>query len=126
MQLLTIFAVIGMVLSAAGIYGLISYSVARRTHEIGIRMALGAERSDVFKLVIKKGLLLIVVGLVIGVAGALALTRVLRSLLYGVTVTDPVTFVGVSLLLMVVGLVACYIPARRATKIDPMSALRYE
>jgi ABC-type antimicrobial peptide transport system permease subunit len=89
-------------------------------------MALGAERSDVFKLVLKKGLLLIVVGLVIGVAGALALTRVLRSLLYGVTVTDPVTFAAVSLLLMAVGLVACYIPARRATKIDPMSALRYE
>jgi putative ABC transport system permease protein len=126
MQLLTIFAVIGLVLSAAGIYGLISYSVARRTHEIGIRIALGAERGDVFKLVIKKGLLLIVVGLVIGVAGALALTRVLTSFLYGVTTTDPMTFVAVSLLLIAVGLVACYIPARRATRIDPMSALRYE
>ncbi|MHC4565604.1 MAG: ABC transporter permease [Planctomycetota bacterium] len=103
-----------------------AYSVSRRTHEIGIRTALGAERSDVFKLVVKKGLILIVVGLVIGVAGALALTHVLRSLLFGVTPTDPMTFVAVSLLLMVVGLVACYIPARRATRIDPMSALRYE
>ncbi|MGD8499279.1 MAG: ABC transporter permease [Phycisphaerales bacterium] len=126
MQFLTIFAVIGLILAAAGIYGLISYSVARRTHEIGVRMALGAERSDVFKLVLKKGLLLIIVGLVIGVVGALALTRVLRSFLYGVTPTDPLTFVFVSLLLTVVGLMACYIPARRATKIDPMNALRYE
>ncbi|MHC4565571.1 MAG: FtsX-like permease family protein, partial [Planctomycetota bacterium] len=102
------------------------YSVSRRTHEIGIRTALGAERSDVFKLVVKKGLILIVVGLVIGVAGALTLSRVLASLLFGVSVTDPVTFVTVSVLLTVVGVVACYIPARRATKIDPMSALRYE
>jgi putative ABC transport system permease protein len=125
-QLLTSFAAIGLILAATGIYGLVSYSVSRRTHEIGIRTALGAERSDVFKLVVKKGLILIVVGLVIGVAGALALTHVLRSLLFGVTPTDPMTFVAVSLLLMVVGLVACYIPARRATRIDPMSALRYE
>jgi putative ABC transport system permease protein len=126
MQLLTIFAVIGLIIAAAGIYGVISYSVARRTHEIGIRMALGAQRSDVFKLVIKQGLFLIVIGLVIGVAGALALTRVLKSLLYGVTATDPMTFILVSLLLTAVGLLACYIPARRATKIDPISALRYE
>ncbi|UCF14239.1 MAG: ABC transporter permease [Phycisphaerales bacterium] len=126
MQLLTAFAVIGLILAAAGIYGLVSYSVARRTHEIGVRMALGARHIDVLKLVIRKGLILILVGLVIGVAGALALTRVLASLLFGVTATDPMTFVAVSLLLMVVGLVACYIPARRATKIDPMSALRYE
>ena len=126
MQLLTIFAAIGLVLSAAGIYGLISYSVAQRTHEIGVRVALGAQRSNVLGLVIRKGLVLILVGVVIGVTGALALTRVLRSLLYGVTATDPMTFVVVSLVLMAVGLIACYIPARRATKIDPMSALRYE
>ena len=126
MQLLAIFAVMGLVLATVGIYGVISYTASRRTHEFGVRMALGAQRSDVLKLVIKKGLILIIVGLVIGVAGALALTRVLRSLLYGVTATDPMTFIAVSLLLTVVGLIACYIPARRATKIDPMSALRCE
>jgi putative ABC transport system permease protein len=126
MKLLTIFAVLGLVIAAVGIYGVISYSVVQRTHEMGIRMALGAQRGDVFHLVIKKGLTLIVVGLVIGVAGALALTRVLANLLYGVTPTDPFTFVAVSLFLTAIGLVACYIPARRATKIDPMTALRYE
>jgi putative ABC transport system permease protein len=126
MKLISLFAGVGLVLAAVGLYGVMSYSVARRTHEIGVRMALGAERSNVFKLVIKKGLALIVIGMVIGVAGALALTRVLRSLLYDMAPTDPVTFVAVCLLLTAVGLLACYIPARRATKIDPMTALRYE
>ena len=120
------FAALALFLASIGVYGTTAYSVSRRTHEIGVRMALGAERNDVLKLVIKKGLILIVVGLIIGVAGALALTRVLASLLFGVRPTDPMTFIAVSLLLMVVGLVACYIPARRATKIDPMVALRYE
>ena len=123
---LSAFGGAGLFLSALGVGGVLAYMVTRRTREIGIRMALGAERGDVFKLVLKKGLLLIIVGLIIGVAGALALTRVLRSLLYDVAPTDPMTFIFVSLLLMVVGLVACYIPARRATKIDPMVALRYE
>ncbi len=125
-QLLTSFAVTGLILAVTGIYGLISYSVSRRTQEVGVRMALGAERCDVIKLVIRKGLVLIGVGLVIGVAGALALTRVLRSLLFGVAPTDPMTFIAVSLLLAAVGLIACYIPARRAARIDLMMALRYE
>jgi putative ABC transport system permease protein len=126
MKFIGLFAGVGLVLATVGLYGIMSYSVARRTHEIGIRMALGGKRSDVLALIIKKGFVLIVVGLVIGVAVGLALTRVLRSLLYGVTPTDPTTFVLVSLLLTAVGLLACYIPARRATKIDPMVALRYE
>jgi putative ABC transport system permease protein len=126
MKFIGLFASVGLVLATVGLYGIMSYSVARRTHEIGIRMALGGKRSDVLTLIIKKGFVLIVVGLVIGVAGGLALTRVLRSLLYGVTPTDPATFVLVSLLLGAVGLLACYIPARRAAKIDPMAALRYE
>ncbi|UCF17362.1 MAG: ABC transporter permease, partial [Phycisphaerales bacterium] len=126
MQLLTVFALVGLAIAVVGLYGVISYSVARRTHEIGTRMALGARRIDVLKLVIKKGLILIVVGVFIGVGGALALTRVLRSFLYDVTPTDLMTFVAVAVLLTVVGLLACYIPARRAARIDPMTALRYE
>jgi putative ABC transport system permease protein len=126
MKFIGLFAGVGLVLAAVGLYGIMSYSVARRTHEIGVRMALGAHYTDVLKIMLRKGLILILIGLAIGVVGALALTRVLRSLLFGVTTTDPVTFVAISLLLMVVGLIACIIPARRATKIDPMSALRYE
>lgn len=120
------FATVGLVLAAIGIYGVLSYSVVQRTHEIGVRITLGAHCLDVLELVIKKGLILIVVGMIVGTAGALVLTRVMSSLLYGVAPTDPATFIVVSVLLMIVGFIACYIPARRATKIDPMEALRYE
>jgi putative ABC transport system permease protein len=126
MLLLGLLAAIALALATVGIYGLMSYSITERTHEIGIRMALGAQGRDVLKMVVGQGLKLIAIGLVIGVAGAFALTRLMSSLLFGVSAFDPLTFMAVSTLLAAAGLLACYIPARRATKVDPMVALRYE
>ncbi len=124
--LISLFAGLGLMLAAIGLYGLVSYSVARRTQEIGVRMALGAEKNDVLRLVVGQGSKLTLIGVAIGIPSALGLTRFLSSLLYGVKPSDPLTFVAVSLLLTGVALLACYIPARRAAKVDPMTALRHE
>ncbi|HYK20195.1 MAG TPA: FtsX-like permease family protein, partial [Pyrinomonadaceae bacterium] len=115
-----------MMLSAVGIYGLLSHAVMQRTQEMGIRMALGAQVGDVLKLVLRQGMMLALAGEAIGLAAAFALTRVIRGLLFGVTPNDATTFVIVAGVLAVVALLACYLPARRATKVDPLIALRYE
>jgi ABC-type antimicrobial peptide transport system permease subunit len=126
MMLLGGFALLALVLASIGIYGVISYSVAQRTREIGIRLALGAQIGDVIKLILKQGLALAVVGLALGLLVSFFVTKLMSSLLFGVSATDPVTFGIVALILLFVALLACYIPARRASKVDPNVALRYE
>ena len=124
--LLSIFAAVALVLTIIGLYGVMSYSVAQRTNEIGIRMALGAQTRDVLGLIVKDGMKLVLLGLVLGISGALGLTRLLSTLLFGVTTRDPVTFVAIAALLSFVAILACYIPAWRATRVDPLEALRCE
>lgn len=124
--LLTLFGVVALLLSAVGIYSVMAYSVSQRTNEIGIRMALGAQVADVLKLVIGQGMKLVVIGAAIGIAASLALTRMLKTLLFGVSTTDPLTYAAIAVLLLLVALLACYLPARRAMKVDPMIALRCE
>ncbi|HEV2686995.1 MAG TPA: FtsX-like permease family protein, partial [Bryobacteraceae bacterium] len=125
-MLLTMFSSVALVLAAVGIYGVISYSVAQRTGEFGIRMAMGASPRDVLRMVLGQGLLLGCIGVAVGAAGALALTRLIRGLLFGISSFDPLTFVVMAVTLTLVTLAACWIPARRATRVDPMVALRYE
>jgi len=126
MMLLGVFAALALVLSSVGIYGVVSYMVGQRTHEIGIRMALGAQQSDVLKIVLGQGAMMALAGVVAGLIGAIVLTRLLNKMLFNVSPTDPLTLVGVSVILTLVALVACYAPARRAMKTDPIIALRYE
>jgi putative ABC transport system permease protein len=126
LMLLSIFAGVALVLAIVGIYGVMSYAVTQRTHEIGIRMAIGAQPRDVFRMILGQGMFLTVIGLVIGLLGAFGLTRLMAAMLFAVKPTDPLTFAGVALLLAGVSLIACYIPGRRATKVDPVNSLRYE
>jgi ABC-type antimicrobial peptide transport system permease subunit len=126
MSLLGLFAALAMILVAVGIYGVIAYSVSQRTHEIGIRMAVGARRVDVLRLVVGQGVRMAAVGLTVGILGGFALTRLMTKLLFGVAPTDPFTFATVVILMMAVVLLACWIPARRAMRVNPIIALRYE
>jgi len=124
--LVTLFAVVGLLLAAIGIYGVMAYAVTERTHELGVRIALGADRGSVLRIVLGEAAWLAACGVGLGVAGAVAATRLIQTLLFGVTPTDALTFAAIAMLLTATALVASYIPARRATRVDPMVALRYE
>ena len=126
MLLLALFAIAATLIATCGIYGLMAYAVTQRRREIGVRMALGAERRDVLRLVLARALRIVAAGVILGLAGAFAVTRVLQTFLFGVTPTDPIAFTVVTLLLMTVGMTAAWLPARRATRIDPVAALRAE
>jgi putative ABC transport system permease protein len=120
------FGLLSLLLAAIGLYGILAYSVNQRTHEIGIRMALGAQRSAVLRMMLKQGITMVLIGLVLGLAASFAATRIVASYLFGVTPFDPVTFISAPILMLIVALLACFVPARRATKVDPLVALRYE
>jgi putative ABC transport system permease protein len=126
MIVLAIFAAVALLLAAVGVYGVIAYTVAQRTNEIGIRVAMGAQRRDVLRLILGQGSRLIFVGVALGITAGLLVTRLMSGLLFGISATDPETFAGVALLLSAVALLACYMPARRAMQVDPLVALRYE
>ena len=124
LELLGVFATVALLLAAVGIYGVMSYSFSQRTHEVGIRIALGAQRQDILRMALGEGMRIVVIGLALGIAGAAMMTRIFQSMLFGVGPADPITFISVSTILAGVALLACYIPARRATRVDPLVALR--